>query len=175
MRLKSPLGLWGKWGLGHITQILYRWHSKKNRRGHSFAHVDCGSGCEKARSSWATTRRGEEGCPTCGHKENWVCVCVFGVSLGALLSWLWVSSIAPLFLGDENLYKQMQNSHHAQIVPSYELRWSKFVFSKQVIAELTVPFLFVFLLLATYTSIQFANRSCVARRASVSLYLKLRM
>lgn len=52
--------------------------------------------------------------------------------------------IALVFLMDENLHKHIQDSHDAQIVPSYELCWNKFVFSKRVIAELTVPFLFVF-------------------------------
>lgn len=52
--------------------------------------------------------------------------------------------VALVLLVDENLPRHAQDSHYAQVVPSYELRRNRFAFSKQAIAELPVPFLFVF-------------------------------
>lgn len=139
--VNSPQGSWEKWGLGQITQNLCWWHSKK-RRGHSFACVNCRRGCGKAKSSWVTVRRGEAGCLSCRRSGQW--------TRGAVWAPRGLCSAGCGFLHRPGVSRGQKSAQaHAGFTlcsncPSYELRWNKFVFSKQVIAELTVPFLFVF-------------------------------
>lgn len=64
----------------------------------------------------------------------WLCLAGFGFLHSPSVFGEWTKIV----------HKQTQNLCYAQIVPSYQLRWNKFVFSKQVIAEHTVLFLFVF-------------------------------
>lgn len=165
----------------------------KERRGHSFAPFNrlrntpaCRSGCEKASCLWVTPGWGQDGLADLrtGRKARTrgteatgsrVSVCAFVVSFGALF--ICVGASAPLvFLADEN---HVQANAKFTLCPTCPRLW---IASEQICAFKTsysrtqcTFSICISSCSATYASIQFANRGCVARRTFLSLYLKIRM
>lgn len=166
-----------KVGLRHKTPKFCQRHSKK-KEGSTVLHVswlrntylpsiwpaiglwtwvweglqlvsDCSGGWESSESTtvWVGVAHG-----TGVSWGSWqVCeVCAFVCPWGSL--WLGAALCTHLcFLWMKIMHKQMQNPHYAQTAPLYQSHWNKFVFSKQIIAELTVPFLFLFPLVLCLT------------------------
>lgn len=109
----------------------------------------------------------------CGHSQcvrvlggpQWVCVCPAAVlGQGFLQS-------AALSTGQNHAQANAEFAWCSACSLICQLRWNKSVFSKQVRVVLTVLSVFISSCWAPYASVQFANRSYVARRKLLSLYL----